>query len=211
VYSTLAEALVSPPDVVVEYTKPEVAKGHILSALQAGASVVVGTSGLTEEDYAEIDKVATEVEAGVLAAGNFALTAVLAQKFAEIAARYVPSWEVIDYAHAGKVDVPSGTVRELVNRLSKGGASSEALPVDSLSGPVDTRGARMDGTQVHAVRLPGYLLSFETLFGMPDQRLTIRHDSGSSAEPYVDGALLAIRRVGDLVGLHRGLDSVMEF
>ena len=69
----------------------------------------------------------------------------------------------------------------------------------------------MDGSQVHSVRLPGYVISFESLFGLPDQRLAIRHDSGSSAAPYVDGALLAIRRVRDLAGLHRGLDSVMEF
>lgn len=211
VFATVEEALESPPDVLVEYTKLDVAKGHILTALRRGCSVVVGTSGLTGEDYEEISRVATEEEQGVLAAGNFALTAVLAQKFAEIAARYVPHWEVIDYAHAGKKDVPSGTVRELVSRLSGVRESAENLPTDSLLGPTATRGARMDGTQVHAVRLPGYLISFETLFGMPDQRLTIRHDSGSSAEPYVDGALLAIRHVGELTGLHRGLDSVMEF
>jgi 4-hydroxy-tetrahydrodipicolinate reductase len=64
---------------------------------------------------------------------------------------------------------------------------------------------------VHSIRLPGYVISIDIIFGMPDQKLILRHESGSSARPYVDGALLAIREVGKLVGLHRGLDSVMEF
>lgn len=68
----------------------------------------------------------------------------------------------------------------------------------------------MSGSQVHSVRLPGFVISAEVIFGMPDQRLTIRHDSGSSARPYVDGALIAIRRVSTLVGLHRGLDTVLD-
>ncbi len=68
----------------------------------------------------------------------------------------------------------------------------------------------LSGSQVHSVRLPGYVISAEIIFGMQDQRLTIRHDSGSSARPYVDGALLAIRRVATLVGVHRGLDSVLD-
>ena len=72
------------------------------------------------------------------------------------------------------------------------------------------RGATVSGTQVHSVRLPGYVIGVEVVFGMPDQRLSLRHDAGSSAKPYVDGALLAIRKVGTLVGLHRGLDTVLE-
>ncbi len=68
----------------------------------------------------------------------------------------------------------------------------------------------MSGSQVHSVRLPGYVISAEIIFGMPDQRLTLRHDSGNSARPYVDGALLAIRNVSALVGVHRGLDAVLD-
>ena len=211
VFSTAGEALSTKPDVFVEYTKPAVAKGHVLAALRGGAHVVVGTSGLTEEDYAEIHQVALEENRGVLAAGNFALTAVLAQRFAEMAAKYVPHWEIIDYADSTKVDVPSGTARELAHRLSKVGASRLDVPLDSLAGPVEARGARLEGSQVHSVRLPGYIISFEAIFGMQDQKLILRHESGSSAVPYVDGALLAIRKVGSLVGLHRGLDRVMDF
>lgn len=209
-FATAGGALSTGPEVFVEFTKPEVAKGHVLEALRGGAHVVVGTSGLTEEDYAEIHEVAMKEGRGVLAAGNFALTAVLAQRFAEMAAKYVPHWEIVDYADSRKVDVPSGTARELAHRLSKVGESRLEVPLDSLAGPREARGARLEGSQVHSVRLPGYVLSFEAIFGMPDQKLVLRHESGSSAVPYVEGALLAIRKVGGLTGLRRGLDGVMD-
>jgi 4-hydroxy-tetrahydrodipicolinate reductase len=82
--------------------------------------------------------------------------------------------------------------------------------LEDTQGVRETRGARMNGTQVHSVRLPGYTISAEVIFGMPGQQLSLRHDSGSSAQPYVDGALLAIRKVHTLTGLHRGLDSVLD-
>ena len=211
IFGRVEDALQTHPDVFVEYTKPDAAKAHVLSALRSGAHVVVGTSGLSTEDYAEIDEVAKEVNRGVLAVGNFALTAVLLQKFAEMAAKYISHWEVIDYAHAEKKDVPSGTARELANRLSQIREAELEVPLEQIVGPVETRGARLQGTQVHSIRLPGYVISIDAIFGMPDQKLIIRHESGTSAEPYVSGALLAIREVGNLTGLHRGLDSVMKF
>ncbi len=211
IYTSAQEALHTSCDVFVEYTKPDVAKSNILAALNAGANVVVGTSGLSADDYCEIEKVALEQQRSVLAVGNFALTAVLMQKFSEIAARYVPSWEIIDYAHQAKADVPSGTARELAARLGKVAESKLIVPGGQIVGPVEARGARLDGTQVHSVRLPGHVLGVETIFGLQDEKLTIRHDAGSSAEPYVSGAIMAIERVGSFTGLKRGLDSVMEF
>jgi 4-hydroxy-tetrahydrodipicolinate reductase len=210
-FSTVEDGLKPGPDVLVEYTKPDSAKFHILSALKSGAHVVVGTSGLSSEDYEQIDRVAKEVNRGVLAVGNFALTVVLLQKFAEMAAKYIPHWEIIDYAHADKKDVPSGTARELANRLAGIRESELDVPLDKIEGPRESRGTRLQGTQVHSVRLPGYVISVDVIFGMPDQKLILRHESGTSAEPYVNGALLAIREVGKLVGVHRGLDSVMKF
>lgn len=209
--SSAAAALAAECDVFVEYTLPDVAKGNVLAALAAGAHVVVGTSGLTDDDYAQIDAAARERRRGVLACGNFAITAVLAMKFAEIAARYVDHFEVIDYAHAGKVDAPSGTARELALRLGRVKQPRLEVPLDEVRGPRETRGATLGGVQVHSLRAPGYVLSVEAIFGAPGQRLHIRHDSGESAEPYVDGALLAIREVGRLVGVHRGLDTVMTW
>lgn len=211
IFGTVEDALKTNPDVFVEYTKPDVAKLHVLSALKSGAHVVIGTSGLSSENYDEIDGVAKEVNRGVLAVGNFALTAVLLQKFAEMAAKYIPHWEIIDYAHADKKDAPSGTARELANRLARAQEAKLEIPLDKIDGPIESRGARLQGTQVHSIRLPGYVISIDAIFGMPDQKLILRHESGSSAEPYVNGALLAIREVGNLVGVHRGLDSVMKF
>jgi 4-hydroxy-tetrahydrodipicolinate reductase len=210
VYATAAEALAHGCDIFVEYTSPESAKPHILAALEHGAHVVVGTSGLTADDFAVIDAAARPRGRGVLAAGNFALTAVLLLKFAELAARYIPHWEIIDYAHDDKVDAPSGTTRELAERLARVRPPQVAVPVAETVGARDARGTTIAGTQIHSVRLPGYVISAEVLFGLPDQRLSIRHDSGTSAAPYVDGALLAIRRVPTLVGVHRGLDAVLD-
>ena len=210
VYASAAEALVNPCDVFVEYTRPDLAKTNILTALEFGAHVVVGTSGLTDSDFAEIDVNARKRNRGVLACGNFALTVVLLQKFAEAAARLIPQWEIIDYAHDDKIDAPSGTARELATRLGKVRHPEPTIPVAHTVGPRDARGATLSGTQVHSLRLPGYVISAEVIFGMPDQRLTLRHDSGGSARPYVDGALLAIRKVATLVGVHRGLDSVLD-
>lgn len=209
--STVTEALLSHPEVFVEYTRPEVAKSNILLAIQQGCHVLVGTSGLSEDDYQEIDAVAQAAEKGVLACGNFSLTAVLLQKFSEMAAKHIPHWEIIDYASSTKIDSPSGTARELVYRLSRIGESRLDIPLDQSQGPKGIRGARLNGTQVHSVRLPGYVLSLDAIFGMPDQKLIIKHEAGTSALPYVDGALLGIRKVINLVGLHRGLASVMDF
>ncbi|MCW1968292.1 MAG: 4-hydroxy-tetrahydrodipicolinate reductase [Anaerolineae bacterium] len=211
IYASAEEALSQPCDVFFEYTKPEAAKANVLAALRHEAHVVVGTSGLSDADYADIAALATEQWRGVLAVGNFALTVVLLQKFAEIAARYIPQWEIIDYASDGKKDAPSGTVRELDYRLAQVRQAQPTIPIAQTQGVGETRGARMNSTQVHAIRLPGFNIGAEVIFGMPDQTLTLRHNAGSSAAPYVDGALLAIRKVSGLIGLHRGLDRVIEF
>ena len=211
VFSTADEALQAQvADVFVEYTKPDVAKQNVLTALTRGAHVVIGASGLTAHDLSEIDAAARQVRRGVLAVGNFALTAVLLLKFAEMAAKLIPHWEIIDYAHDDKLDAPSGTVRELAARMARARQPVQTISVDQFVGQTEARGATLDGAQVHSIRLPGYVISAEAVFGMLDQRLSIRHDSGSSAKPYVDGALLAIRRVSGLIGVHRGLDAVLD-
>lgn len=210
VFAQVSQALATPCDVLVEYTKPDSARGNILAAIASGVNVVVGTSGLSDADYAQIDDAAKARGVGVLACGNFALTVVLMQKFAEAAARLIPQWEIIDYASDRKPDAPSGTTRELAARLGRIRPSELTVPLEETEGLVETRGARVAGSQVHSLRLPGYTISAEIIFGMTDQRLSIRHDSGGSAQPYVDGALVAIRKVGSFVGLRRGLDSVLD-
>jgi 4-hydroxy-tetrahydrodipicolinate reductase len=211
VHASAAEALQPPSDVFVEFSKPEAAKGHILQALASGAHVVVGTSGLTDDDYADIEQAAIDASRGVLAAGNFALTAVLLLKFATLAARYIQQWEIIDYAGAGKPDAPSGTARELAYRLGKVRRPRLDIALEQTVGPVESRGASLSGSQVHSIRLPGYVASVEAIFGLPHMQLSLRHDADTSPQPYVDGTLLAIRKVASLKGLHRGLDAVINF
>lgn len=210
VFATAAEALAVPCDVFFEYTKPAVAQANVLQALERGAHVVIGTSGLDEAAYAAIGTAAAQAGRGVLAVGNFALTVVLLQKFAELAARYIPHCEIIDYASDAKIDAPSGTARELAMRLGAVREAAQSITPEELVGPPETRGARLAGQQVHAIRLPSFVIGIEAIFGLPDQRLVLRHEAGSSAQPYVDGALLAIRNVATLHGLHRGLDHVLD-
>jgi 4-hydroxy-tetrahydrodipicolinate reductase len=211
--ATLDEALREPSDVVIDYTKPHVVKGHALTALRAGRHVVVGTSGLGADDYAEIDRAAVEARRGVLAAGNFSITATLMRRFALEAARYVPDVEIIDYAPAQKADTPSGTARELAEMLGEVRHAATSKAVQDLSGVLETRGGGIGvprAVQVHSLRMPSFVLSCEVVLGADNERLAIRHDAGSSAAPYVAGTLLAARKVGTLTGLRRGLDAVMQ-
>ena len=209
IVASLEEALAIPTDVLIDYTKPDQVKARILAALDKGVRVVVGTSGLTASDYEEIEQRARERQLGVIAAGNFSITAALAKHFALIAAQYLPSWEIIDYASADKIDAPSGTTRELAEALATVAQNQLLVPLEQTHGPKEARGATINGTQVHSLRLPGYIIAFETIFGLPSERLSIRHDAGSSAEPYVAGTLLAARKVMEVHGLVRGLDQLL--
>jgi 4-hydroxy-tetrahydrodipicolinate reductase len=210
VKTSVVDALAEPTDVLIDYTSPQVAKRHALVAIENGVHVVIGTSGLADADFEEIDAAARVRGVGVLAVGNFAISAVLLQHFALLAARYMPSWEILDYAKAGKPDAPSGTVRELAARLARVGKPRLEVPIEDTHGAVEARGATLGGMQVHSIRLPGFVIGAEVIFGSPGELLSLRADAGTSAEPYVDGTLLAARKVGDLVGLSRGLDSVMD-
>ena len=205
VYASVAEAL-DGVDVVIDYTSHGIVKENTLAAVERGVAVVIGTSGLTAADFADIDAAARRREVGVIAAGNFSLTAAMMQAAALLAARFLPAWEVIDYASAGKPDAPSGTARELAERL---GASEHQVPVAETAGAPEARGANVGGTQVHSLRLPSFTVSTEVVFGQPDERLSIRHDAGASAAPYVAGTLLAARAAPGTVGLVRGLDTLL--
>ena len=196
VFGTVAEGLKSV-DVLIDYTSHAAVRGHTLAAIERGVSVVV------------IGAAARKAGVGVVAAGNFSLTAALAQAAALLAAKYLPSWEIIDYAAASKPDAPSGTARELAERLAEIKPPTIQIPIAETAGYPEARGATVAGNQIHAVRLPGFTLSIEAVFGLPDERLTIRHDAGSSAVPYVAGTLIAARVVTRRVGLIRGLDTLL--
>ena len=203
------EALTIPTDVLVDFTSPDVAKSNVLSAIQRGVHVVVGTSGLTDDDYEEIDRKAKSGKIGVIAAGNFAISAALMEHFATIAAEFMPSWEVIDYAKESKPDAPSGTAREVAHSLSAFARPKASIPIKNEREVNPSRGLSMGGTQVHSVRLPGYVIGTEVIFGRPGERLSIRHDASEDPSPYIVGVLLATRKVSTFVGLSRGLWRIL--
>jgi 4-hydroxy-tetrahydrodipicolinate reductase len=205
VYGSAAEAL-DGVDVLVDFTSHDVAKANALEAIGRGVAVVIGTSGLTAADFEEIDAAARSQGVGAISAGNFSLTAAMAKAAALLAAKHLPSWEIIDYASAGKADAPSGTARELAEQL---GAAARERSLADTHGAVEARGADIGGTQVHSLRLPSFTVSTEIVFALPDERLSIRHDAGSSATPYVAGTLLAARAAPGRVGLTRGLDALL--
>jgi 4-hydroxy-tetrahydrodipicolinate reductase len=208
VFESVREAL-DGVDVLIDYTSHLVVKENVMTAIEHGVAAVVGTSGLSADDYAEIDAAARERGVGVVAAGNFSLTAAMAQAAALLAARHLPHWEVIDYASATKPDVPSGTARELAERLAEVRRPILDRAVEDTDGPREARGATVGGAQVHSVRLPSFVVSTEVVFGLPDERLSIRHDAGGSPAPYVAGTLLAARAAPGTVGLTRGLDTLL--
>jgi 4-hydroxy-tetrahydrodipicolinate reductase len=207
IFASVAEALdAASADVLVDYTSATAVKGNVLAALERRVAVVVGSSGLGAADYEEIDARAREARVGVVAAGNFSVLAALLLRSAAEIARHVPAWEIVDYASDTKQDAPSGTSRELAERLA---TVREPAPQQTLHGVLEARGAGIGGTHVHSVRLPSFVVSTEIVFAAPDERLVLRHDAGASPQPYVQGTLLAVREVPKRVGLTRGLDSLL--
>lgn len=208
VHGSVADAL-DGVDVLVDFSSDTAVRTNTLAALERGVAVVIGTSGLSAEDFADIAHAATEAGVGVVSSGNFSLTAAMAQAAALLVARHLPYREIIDYAAAGKPDAPSGTARELAERLGEVRPNCVDVPVEQTRGYVEARGTTVAGTQVHSLRLPSFIVSTEVLFALPDERLSIRHDAGGTPVPYVGGTLLAVRAVVGRVGLTRGLDTLL--
>jgi 4-hydroxy-tetrahydrodipicolinate reductase len=210
-FSSVEEALDAvPADVLVDYTHAAAVKEHVLAAVERGVDVVVGTSGLAAPDYEELDAAARARGVGVVAAGNFSLGAAMLLRAATEAARRFESWEVIDYAGATKPEAPSGTARELAERLGEVRRPAAPVPVEDVVGAPEARGAEVAGSQVHSLRLPSFVVSTEVVFAAEGERLSLRHDAGDTPEPYVAGTLLAIRAVRGRAGVTRGLDRLLD-
>ena len=210
IYASVSEALQSSEvDVLVDHTSASAVRENVWAAVRAGVHVVIGSSGLTAGDYAELDHLARDKGVGVVAAGNFSIMAAILQRAAALAAEHLNHWEILDYASADKPDVPSGTSRELAETLAKVDTPDSAVPLSQLGGPVEARGAEVAGTRIHSVRLPSFLVTTEIIFGGVGERLIMRHDPGESPNPYVGGTLLAIRKAAEVPGVRRGLDSLL--
>jgi 4-hydroxy-tetrahydrodipicolinate reductase len=210
VYGSVAEALAAVPvDVLVDYTSAAAVKDDVETAVDAGVHVVVGSSGLTADDYAALDERARSRGVGVIAGGNFSVMAAILRRAAAMAAEHLDHWEVIDFAGDTKADVPSGTSRELAETLAQVRQPAPGLPAGEVHGPFEARGVEVAGTRIHSLRLPTFVVTTEIVFAGAGERLIMRHDPGPDPEPYVAGTLLAIRRVTDAAGVRRGLDSLL--
>lgn len=208
--ATVAEALEKDEfDVLIDYTLPDVVKDHVQMSIAAGRHVIVGTSGLTAADYEEIDGKARAAGVGVIASGNFAITAALATRFSLLAAEYLDQFEVVDFAAPGKIDAPSGTARELAERMGDVKKPRYEVALHTVIGEPGLRGGTVNGVQVHCLRLPSYSATMTTQFANEGSRLIITHDAGTDATIYAQGTLLAARKISGIIGLLRGLDNIL--
>jgi 4-hydroxy-tetrahydrodipicolinate reductase len=197
------------PRAFVDFTQPSEALHNALAAVAAGASPVVGTTGLTAD---AVDKLETACKAkgiGGIVAPNFAVGAVLMMHLADIAAPHFDAAEVIEMHHATKLDAPSGTALSTAKRLAarRGDKPFSHKKADKETLP-GTRGGEEGGVAVHSVRLPGFVADQEVIFGLPGQTLTIIHRT-TSREAYIPGVLLAIRTVTTGPRFYRGLDQLL--
>ena len=206
VFATVAEAL-DGVDVLIDFTSHHVVKDNALAAIERGVAVVIGTSGLTAADFEEIDAAARERGVGVVAAGNFSLTAAMAQAAALLVAPHLPALGGDRLRERGEGRRPERDGARAGRAARRDPRARLGRPLDEIAGPREARGATVGGAQVHSVRLPSFVVSTEVVFGLPDERLSIRHDAGGSPAPYVAGTLLAARAVRGRVGLTRGLDT----
>jgi 4-hydroxy-tetrahydrodipicolinate reductase len=188
-YGLLGEAIThARPDVLVDFTRPDLIAAHAAIAVEAGVPLVMGTTGLTAEERDDLDVAARERGVPIFFAPNFAVTAVLMMRFAADAARLLPDCEVVEEHAATKLDRPSGTALHTADVIEA--ASGRRPPI-------------------HSLRLPGLVANQSVVFGSEGQTLTIRHDT-TSREAFVPGVLLAVRRVHALpAGLTVGLDTLL--
>jgi 4-hydroxy-tetrahydrodipicolinate reductase len=194
-------------DVMVEFTHPSCVYDNVMRALEDNINCVVGTTGLSESQRGDIEKLTLKNNLFTLIAPNFAIGAVLMMKFSEAASRYMGRAEIIEMHHDQKADAPSGTslltAKMMAPNCSRDGAADEKI---LLSG---ARGAALESVNIHSVRLPGFLAHQQVIFGGPGQVLTIRHDS-MSRDSFMPGVALAVRESQKRKGFYFGLENIME-
>jgi 4-hydroxy-tetrahydrodipicolinate reductase len=200
----------SGSEVVIDFTHPDVVMGNLKFLIDSGIHVVVGTTGFTDERLAQVDSWLSEKpETSVLIAPNFAIGAVLSMHFAQQAARYFESAEVIELHHPNKVDAPSGTAARTARLIAEARKGLPPNPDATSTGLEGARGADVDGIPVHSVRLAGLVAHQEVLFGTQGETLTIRHDSLDRTS-FVPGVLLAVRGVRARPGLTIGIEPLLD-
>ncbi len=200
----------SKPDVVIDFTHPNVAMINARTILESRVHAVIGTTGLTEDNLNELRKLCSKNKVNCIAAPNFAIGAVLMMMFSKTAAKHMPNVEIIELHHDKKADAPSGTAMKtaeliLQSEAAKGIEKGKVAEIEKLDG---ARGGNFDGIRIHSVRLPGLVAHQEVIFGGLGQTLTIRHDS-LSRESFMPGVIMAVRKVRSVEGLVYGLENLL--
>lgn len=198
-------------DVVVDFTVPAVVMDNLAWCIEHGIHAVVGTTGFTEDRLQTLrDQLSARPGANIVVAPNFSIGAVLMMHFAEQAARFFESVEIIELHHPNKVDAPSGTAQATAVRIAEARAAAGlgAVPDATNTGLPGARGAEVDGIHIHGVRLRGLIAHQEVMLGGPGETLTIRHDSMDRVG-FMPGVLTAVRAVADLPGLTVGIDKLL--
>ncbi|MDA2975338.1 MAG: 4-hydroxy-tetrahydrodipicolinate reductase [Actinomycetota bacterium] len=202
--------LISSCDVVVDFTTPDVVMDNLEFLLTNNINVVVGTTGFTPARIAQLNQWLSTSSSSVLIAPNFALGAVLMMKFAEQAAKWFESVEVIELHHPAKVDAPSGTAVRTAELISQARAAAALrAAVDATTGDLAARGGRVGDVPIHSLRIAGLVAHQEVIFGNPGETLTIRHDALDRSS-FMPGVALAIRAIAKHPGLTIGLENFLE-
>jgi 4-hydroxy-tetrahydrodipicolinate reductase len=197
-------------EVVIDFTHPDVVMGNLQFLIDNGIHAVVGTTGFTDERLEQVRSwLAARPGVSVLIAPNFAIGAVLSMRFAQQAAPFYESVEVIELHHPQKADAPSGTAARTAALIADARKDLPPNPDATTSGLPGARGADVDGVPVHSVRLAGLVAHQEVLFGTAGETLTIRHDSMDRTS-FVPGVLLAVRRITEFPGLTIGIESLLN-
>ena len=197
------------PDVMVDFTRPNVVFDNVMTALANKVSPVVGTTGLSDEAKEKIRDLAEKNNTPAFIAPNFALGAVLMMLISQKVARYMPDVEIIELHHDKKLDAPSGTAELTAKMIAEVRPSHKQGHPDEVERLPHVRGAEVDGIRIHSVRLPGYVAHQEVIFGGLGQTLTIRHDS-TGRDSFMPGVVLACKKVRGLKGLTVGLDKILD-
>jgi 4-hydroxy-tetrahydrodipicolinate reductase len=200
----------SQTDVIIDFTHPDVVMDNLKFLIDNGIHAVVGTTGFTDERLNQVNAwLARKPDVAVLIAPNFAIGAVLSMHFAQQAARYFESVEVIELHHPQKADAPSGTAARTARLIAEARKGLPPNPDATSTGLDGARGADVDGIPVHSVRLAGLVAHQEVLFGTKGETLTIRHDSLDRTS-FVPGVLLAVRTLGEHPGLTVGIEPLLD-
>ncbi len=198
------------PDVVVDFTQPDTRMETLKTILENGADAVIGTTGFTDKDLKDIEKLCTKTGRSALIAPNFAIGAILMMQYSAQAAKYFPDVEIIEYHHDNKKDAPSGTAIKTAQLINKAVGQTKLPNIESSELLKErSQGAKVGNIRLHAIRLPGFVASQEVIFGGVGQTLKIRHDT-INRDCFMPGVILACKKIGDYKKkLIYGLENIL--